>query len=114
MEQQRKVARRTGLPKDHRPGWSLIDWMLTRLPIRADDDLDKLVAEVVQTWQDHAPKGRTRKPTTEDHGALIDLLTGASMCAAGEHFTPKGVEHYKGSLILQGWFVQAMSAKGGA
>lgn len=109
-----KVARRTGPPKDHRPGWSLTDWMLARLPIRAHDDLDQVAAEVVQTWQAHAPRGQTRKPTTEDHGALVDLLTGASIRAEGQHFTREGLEHHKGSLVLQGWFVQHMTVKGAA
>ena len=67
MEQHRKVARRTDTPKDTRHSWSLIDWMLAKLPILPCHDLDQVVDEVVQNWQQHAPRGQTHRPPPNDH-----------------------------------------------
>lgn len=108
MTQKKLIRRKGGVPKDTRNGWSLIDWMLAKLPIHPSHDLDQVVDEVVQNWQQHAPRGQIRKPTPQDHEALVDILAGACIRAEGQIFTRQGVEHYQGSRLLQGWFTQNM------
>ncbi len=113
MTQKKLIRRKGGAHKDTRQSWSLIDWMLVKLPILPSHDLDQVVDEVVKDWQKHAPRGQIRKPTAHDHEALVDILAGACIRSEGQIFTKQGVEHYRGSLVLQGWFTQNMVMKEG-
>jgi hypothetical protein len=113
MTKKKLIRRKGGVPKDTRHSWSLIDWMLAKLPILPGADLDQVVDEVVKNWQQQAPRGETRKPTAQDHEALVDILAGACIRAEGQTFTRLGVEHYQGSRVLQGWFTQNMVMREG-
>ena len=113
--QKRKVIRK--LKPGQSPNcsqWSLVEWMLARLPISPRDDLDAVVYGVITEWTAHVGRGQVlRKASAEDRAALVDILVGASMRADGHHFSRKGLEHYKGSRVLQGWFMQHMHMPGG-
>ena len=67
MTQKKLIRRKGGVHKDTRHSWSLIDWMLAKLPILPCHDLDQVVDEVVQNWQQHAPRGQTHRPPPNDH-----------------------------------------------
>lgn len=112
--QKRKVARK--LKPGQMPNysqWSLVDWMLARLPLKRTDNIDAVFVEVVANWKAHPGCSCIpRQVTPEDRRGLIDILVGASIRADGDYFTRAGVEHYKGSRVLQGWFVQDFKMPG--